>query len=447
MKSELEKVFLISLGCAKNLVDSEHMLGSLKSAGYASARDPEEADVALINTCGFIQSAVEEAVDTILETARLKQKGSLKRLVVAGCLVQRYGYKLEKEIPEVDAWLGTGEIGRIVEILENVTGDETDRFYLSRPTYLADHASPRARTTPFYTGYLKIAEGCSHGCSYCIIPRLRGPFRSRTPDSLLREAEEMVAGGVKEINLVAQDTTFYGKDLEPKVSLEDLLEQLAGIWGLQWIRLMYCHPDRISDRLLALMDSEEKICPYLDIPLQHVNLRILEAMGRRPEGETPLELVRRIRSGNRGIHLRTTLMVGFPGESEEIFQELFAFVEEARFDHLGAFVFSPERGSPAYRLKPRVQQEVAKERMSKIMTCQAGISETLNQGVVNRTLPVLIEGESNETSLLLSGRTGGMAPDVDGRVLINKGIGVAGEIMPVRITKAYAYDLVGEIVT
>ncbi|MFZ0450145.1 MAG: 30S ribosomal protein S12 methylthiotransferase RimO [Desulfatiglandaceae bacterium] len=446
MNVKREKIFLISLGCAKNLVDSEHMLGSLKSAGYALARDPEEADVALINTCGFIQSAVEEAVDTILETARLKEKGSLKRLVVAGCLVQRYGYKLEKEIPEVDAWLGTGEIGRVVEILGNGFPAALSRFHLSRPTSLADHAAPRARTTPFYTAYLKIAEGCSHGCSYCIIPHLRGPFRSRTPDSLLREAEEMVAEGVREINLVAQDTTSYGRDLEPKGSLEDLLERLVGIRGLEWIRLMYCHPDRISDRLLALMDSEERICPYLDLPLQHINLGILEAMRRRPEGQTHLELVRRIRSGNRRIHLRTTLMVGFPGESEAIFQELLAFVEEARFEHLGAFVFSPERGSPAYRLKPRVKQTVAKERMSRIMTCQAGISKTLNQEMINRTVPVLIEGESRETSLLLAGRTASMAPDVDGCVLINKGTGVAGEIMPVRITKAYAYDLVGEIV-
>jgi ribosomal protein S12 methylthiotransferase len=447
MQSEQEKVFLISLGCAKNLVDSEHMLGSLESAGYGLARDPEEADVALINTCGFIQSAVEEAVETILETAKLKTKGSLKRLVVAGCLVQRYGYKLEKEIPEVDAWLGTGEIGRIVEILEQGIPAASPRFHLSRPTYLADHAAARVRTTPFYTAYLKIAEGCSHACSYCIIPHLRGPFRSRTPDSVIREAEEMVAGGVKEINLVAQDTTYYGEDLEPKGTLEGLLEQLARIEGLQWIRLMYCHPDRISDRLLALMGSEEKICPYLDLPLQHANPGILAAMGRRSEGLSPLELVKRIRSGNRRIHLRTTLMVGFPGESEEIFQKLLAFVEEARFEHLGVFVFSPERGSPAYRLKPRVKQGVAKERMSRIMACQARISEILNQGLVDRTLPVLIEGESHETSLLLSGRTASMAPDVDGRVLITKGTGQAGVIMPVRITEGYAYDLVGELVT
>jgi len=447
MKSRPEKVLLISLGCAKNLVDSEHMLGLLSRAGYGLARDPEEADLALINTCGFLQSAVEEAVDTILETARLKEKGSLKRLVVAGCLVQRYGYKLEKEIPEVDAWLGTGEIGRVIEILEKGTADETPCSHLSRPDYLADDTVPRFRTTPFYTAYLKVAEGCSHSCSYCIIPHLRGPFRSRTPDSVIREAEKMVAGGVKEISLVAQDTTYYGEDLEPKGTLEGLLEQLTGIEGLQWIRLMYCHPDRVSNRLLALMDSEEKICPYLDIPLQHVNPGILEAMGRGSGGRpSPLELVRRVRSGNRRIHLRTTFMVGFPGESEEIFQELLAFVEETRFEHLGAFVFSPERGSPAYRLKPRVQKEVAKERMSRIMTCQAGISESLNRGLVNQTLPVLIEGESDETSLLLSGRTASMAPDVDGRVLINKGSSRVGEIMPVRITEAYAYDLVGEIV-
>lgn len=446
MSPKKGRLFLISLGCAKNLVDSENMLGLLGRAGFDFARHIEEADVAVINTCGFIQSAVEEAIDAILDTAKLKKRGLLKRLVVTGCLVQRYGYKLGKEIPEVDAWLGTGEVERIVEVMEEGASDAPRPFFMGRPSCLADHRVPRFRTTPFYTAFLKIAEGCSHHCSYCTIPRLRGPFRSRKPDSLIREAEEMIADGVKEINLVAQDTTLYGRDLKRKSSLEELLEHLAALPDVRWIRLLYCHPNRISDRLLGLMEAEEKICPYLDLPLQHANPQILKAMGRPLGGETPLELVERIRSGSRKIFLRTTLMVGFPGETEAMFEELYGFVSEAVFDHLGVFVFSPERGTGAYRLKPRVSREVAETRRNLIMQRQADISKIINEKLLGRVFPVLIEGESEETPLLLTGRMEGMAPEVDGRVLINSGNAAVGEIMSVRITNAFAYDVVGEII-
>ena len=439
----IQKVHLISLGCAKNLVDSENMLGILKGKGAALASTLEEADIAIVNTCGFIRSAVEEALDTILQVAAEKKRGKLKRLFVAGCLVQRYGYKLRKEIPEVDGWIGTGEIHRVGRLLDRERNVEK-HVDIGSPAFLADHTTPRVLSTPFYTAYLKIAEGCSHKCTYCIIPKLRGPFRSRSIDSLVREAEWMAKQGVKEINLVAQDTTMYGKDLATGATLEGLLEKLLKVEGLRWIRVLYSHPSRISERLLDLMDQVEALCPYLDIPFQHVNPRILLAMGRN-EGENPWKLIERVRAKKRRISLRTTLMVGFPGETEKAFKELYQFVKEAEFDHLGAFAFSPEKGAPAARLHKKVRPERAQERLDAIMRLQRRISRKKNLAMVGKTTVALLEGESPETDLLLSGRTAGMAPEVDGRVLINKGMGKIGEMVSVLITDAQPYDLIGEI--
>lgn len=437
-------IFLISLGCSKNLVDAEHMLGFLQEKGFSLVSRIEEAEIAIVNTCAFVQGAVEESIDTILETAKRKEKGDLKKLYVVGCFVQRYGYKLRKEIPEVDGWIGTGEIHRIADILEG-KGEDLPAFLIGKPTFLADQGTPRVQLTPFYSAYLKIAEGCSHGCTYCTIPRLRGPFRSRGLESLAIEAEGMVARGVREINLVAQDTTMYGRDLESRVRLEDLLERLLKVQGLSWIRILYSYPSRISDRLLDLIASEEKICPYLDVPLQHVNREVLRAMGRPPEGEAPAQLIERIRAKIPRVGLRTTLMVGFPGETDEAFKELYDFVSLARLDHLGVFIFSPERGTPAARLSRRVDERVAQERLDEIMRLQAEISRNKHQGLIGQVVSVLIEGMSDETDLLLKGRMATMAPDVDGQVLINKGEGAVGEIVPVLIREAYPYDLVGEI--
>jgi ribosomal protein S12 methylthiotransferase len=440
-----ESVFFISLGCAKNLVDSENMLGMLRSSGFDLASSIDKAEVAVINTCGFIQAAVEEAIDTILEVVSLKKRGALKRVVVTGCFVQRYGYKLRKEIPEVDGWLGTGEFYRIVDAIKNSRSSAPAQFFIGRPTYLADHSVPRILTAPFYSAYLKVAEGCSHRCSYCIIPSLRGPFRSRTPESLIAEAKEMISRGVKEINLVAQDTTMYGKDLDGIVSLENLLERLVKLEGIRWIRLLYCHPNGISNRLLELLDSEEVICPYLDIPQQHVNEKILRAMGRNGGKESLWAMIEKIRSGKRRISLRTTLMVGFPGETEEMFDELLDFVRMAQVDHLGVFIFSGEKGTVAARLKQTVAHEDAERRRDTIMAFQEDISKKINQRMIGQTVQVLVEGPSHETDLLLKGRTATMAPDVDAQVLINRGMGVPGEIMPVLVSQAHAYDLVGEI--
>ncbi len=438
-----KKVFMVSLGCAKNLVDSENMLGLLKERGFSIASSLEEAGIAVINTCGFIQSAVEESIETIFEIIKRKNCGALEKVFVAGCFVQRYGYKLRREIPEVDGWLGTSEIYRITDLLEQK--DNSSPSFIGKPKFLADHNTPRIQTTPFYSAYLKISEGCPHKCSFCYIPKIKGGLRSRGIDSLVTEAREMVERGVKEINLVAQDTTMYGRDLEGGMGLEDLLERLLLIRGLCWIRILYSHPSEISDRLLGLMEVEEAICPYLDVPLQHVNKDILKAMGRVLYEGNSMRLIERVRSITRRISIRTTLMVGFPGENDDIYKELYDFVEMASFDHLGAYIFSPEKGTLAARLKGIPDHRIAEERLDAIMRLQANISKKNNQRLVNKTVPVLIEGLSPETDLLLIGRTATMAPDVDGRVLINKGQGVVGEITPVLIKEAHAYDLVGEI--
>lgn len=434
----------MTLGCAKNLVDSENMLGLLKAEGFDLVPDLAEADIGIVNTCGFIESAVEESVKTILEVAAMKNAGKLKELYVVGCLTQRFGYKLKRELPEVDGWLGTGEINRIAHLVSKRGRGEAP-FLISKPTFLADHKTPRLQSSPFYTAYVKIAEGCSHRCSYCTIPSIRGPLRSRPPGSVLSEVLEMAGRGVKEINLIAQDTTAYGRDLGGDASLEDLIESLVSVEGIEWIRILYSHPEGISTRLRELMDSYEKICPYLDIPLQHVDSGILERMGRNEGGETALELVDRIRATKRSISLRTTFMVGFPGETERAFEKLYDFVSLAQFDHLGVFVYSPEKGTRAARLGHGVERRVAEKRRDILMRLQAGISLEKHQRMVGKIFPVLIEGACEETDLLLRGRTATMAPDVDAQVLINEGDADAGEIVPVRIREAHAYDLVGEI--
>ena len=440
----MSKVFFINLGCVKNLVDSEYILGLIKEEGFDITDDPLGAEIAIVNTCAFIKPAVEESIDTILDLARLKDKGDLKCLLVVGCFVQRYGRKLLREIPEVDGWLGTGQIYRIVEILR-AQGGNHPIFLIDKPHFLADHRAPRVQTTPFYSAYLKIAEGCSHQCSYCIIPSLRGPFRSRTVDSLFIEATKMVERGVREINLVAQDTGWYGHDLDPPCTLEDLLEKLLTISGLKWLRILYTHPYHLTERLLELIDSEEVLCPYLDLPIQHVNPDILRAMGRSLSSESIPQLIERTRNRSRKIALRTTLMIGFPGETEERFRQLSDFIREAKFERLGVFSFSPEKGTPAARLKDVIAQEVAQSRIDEIMEIQAENSRELNKELVGKTVPVIVEGLHPETDLLLSGRTATMAPDVDGQVLINKGSAMKGEIVPVQITEAHTYDLVGSI--
>ena len=443
--TETQSLFLVSLGCAKNRVDSEHMLGILNRDGYEVVDDIEKARYVVINTCGFLQEAAQEAIDVILDAARLKETGTLERLVVTGCFVQRYGYKLRNEMPEVDGWLGTGEFHRIADVLKGLD-KTTAPMLISRPVFPADHGLPRVQSTPFYTAYLRIAEGCANRCSYCLIPSLRGPFRSCSLEALLAEAVNMAAQGVKEINLVAQDTSRYGEDIYGESRILDLLKGLCKIKGIRWVRLLYFYPSRLTGALLDFIDANEAIVPYLDLPFQHSNPDLLKAMRREVGKKTPWDLMTMIRNRRREIYVRTSLMVGFPGETEEMFEGLCDFVKMSEFDHLGVFAFSPEKGTTAARLPDQVESTIARERRKKLMAIQAGISKRKNQRVVGRVLPVLIEGESPETGLLLAGRTATMAPDVDGRVLINEGEGVVGEIMPVLITEAHEYDLVGGIV-
>ena len=439
-------VFVVSLGCAKNLVDSEQMLGLLEAAGHRPVERLDEAGTVVINTCGFIQPAVEEAVETILEMVERKNAGRLDRVFAVGCFVQRYGYKLRRGIPEVDGWAGTGEIHRIAELLATPPGGPPP-FLIGPPGFLPGPRTPRLVSGARFSTYLKIADGCAHRCSFCMIPSLRGPLRSRSLSSLTEEARALAGQGVVELNLVAQDTTSYGTDRAEGHRLEDLLEALLEVDGLRWIRLLYAHPAGIGDRLLDLVSSEERICPYLDIPLQHVNPDVLRAMDRSAEGgETPWDLLARIRSRGRRIHVRTTLMTGFPGETEEAFEELCAFVAAADLDHMGAFAFSAEAGIPASRFSDPVPPGVAERRRDRLMRIQSGVSLRRNRSLVGRIEPVLVEGPCPETELLLVGRTAGMAPEVDGRVLINRGRTEAGRIEPVRVTEAHPYDLVGEVV-
>jgi len=437
----MKTLYAVSLGCPKNLVDTEYILGLLHRDGYRVANVVEEADLAIVNTCAFIEEAVKESIDTILELADLRRQGRISKLAVAGCLVQRYGYKLARYIPEVDVWFGTGEVENVVEYLKGVRG----RVYLSRPSGLPGPNVPRLRCSPFYTAYLRIAEGCSHHCSYCLIPKLRGPYRSRPMQTIVFEAEQLAQQGVKELNIIAQDITAYGSDLEIKWGLEKLLERLARLDGIEWIRLLYGHPLGLSHRLLQIIDEVDKVCPYLDIPLQHVNQKILASMGRAGQ-ETARELVERIRRCRREIAIRTSLIVGFPGEGHNEFKELKEFVRWAELDHVGVFTYSKEKGTRAERLNGAPTKAVANERRKEIMELQAQICLKKNRARVGALVPVLIEGVSDETDLLLKGRTQWMAPEVDGQALINRGHGLEGEIMKVKITDAHPYDLVGEIV-
>ena len=440
-----ERVYFISLGCAKNRVDSEVMLGQLQAQGFRITEAPEKAEVIIVNTCSFIRSAVEESIETILEAARFKEQGLCRVLGVTGCFPQRYREELLGRLPEVDFFLGTesflGIADQIREALARAGGTTLD---LKADPGLWSQPWERLLTTPPGTAYLKIAEGCSNRCAYCTIPDIRGPFRSRDPKILVREAESLAARGVKELVLVAQDTTAYGADLSRPDSLEVLVRSLAGIDSIQWIRLLYLRPERVTPRLLETLAGLEKVCPYLDIPIQHAGDRILKAMNRPYRQRDLKALFRRIRRTWPRVALRTTVMVGFPGEEEGDFQELLGFIEETRFEHLGAFRYSPEEGTPAARLPGRVPKKTSKKRYDLLLARQKKISWAHNRGFVGRVEPVLITGPSSESEWLLEGRTRFQAPEVDGVVYITDGRPVVGEICPVKITKAHPYDLVGE---
>jgi len=443
---EKQKVSLVSLGCPKNLVDAEVMLGHLPGDRFEIITDETKADIIIVNTCSFIREAKEESVETILELADLKNSGRCRTLVVSGCLPQRYGEELMRELPEIDLFLGTGDMHRIAELLDAPAGD--DRFgSIELPDYLYDHATPRLRSSPFYSTYVKIAEGCANRCSYCVIPDIRGSLRSRSISSVVEEVHRLVDEGVQEINLIAQDITAFGADREDGAGLEKLLRELTRIEGLQWLRLLYAYPDGISDELLDLIASEEKICNYLDIPLQHIDDRILSMMNRRVSESDVRALVRKVRDRIPNVTLRTSFIVGFPGETDEEFARLLEFVREGHFERVGVFRYSREEGTAAAKLEDQIPERTKKARYQKLMRAQNRVSFRKNRALVGRVDPVLVEGFSEETDLLLRGRSIRQAPDVDGLVYITAGQADIGDIVPLRITDSSEYDLIGEIVS
>ncbi|MDY6851004.1 MAG: 30S ribosomal protein S12 methylthiotransferase RimO [Thermodesulfobacteriota bacterium] len=445
-KKNEKTVHLVSLGCPKNLVDSEYILGLLAECGYEITEEPGQAGVVIVNTCAFIRSAVEESIETILELARLKKNGLFQTLVVVGCLPQRYKDDLAASLPEVDLFLGTGELAALPDLLEAPAQSRAPgRGFWSRPGFVPAGPGPRLRSAPFFSAYLKIAEGCSNACSYCLIPSLRGPLRSRPLAVLVEEAAILAESGVKELILIAQDTTAYGQDLASGIGLARLLTELAEIQGLKWLRIMYAYPAGITENLIQVMAGLPKVCPYLDLPLQHAGPAVLARMRRSGPADL-LGLILRLRRDIPGLTLRTTMMTGFPGETSRDFEILMDFVSQARFDRLGVFAFSPEEGTPAAKASGQIAGQVKEDRRIRLMARQRRISREINEAMIGRTIPVLTEGFSPETDLLLAGRSQGQAPDIDGLVYINEGTASPGEIKPVFITEAHDYDLVGRIV-
>ena len=436
------KILFISLGCDKNLADSEEMLGLLTGNGHEIVDSEEEADAIVINTCCFLQDAKEESVHTILEMAEYKKTGSCHALIVTGCMAQRYQKEIIEEVPEVDAVLGTTSYGDIVKALEEaVAGNHFEEF--RDIDYLPDTGSKRVLTTGGHFGYLKIAEGCDKHCTYCIIPKLRGKFRSVPMERLIAQAEDMAEQGVKELILVAQETTVYGKDLYGKKSLHILLKKLCEIRGIRWIRILYCYPEEIYDELIETIRDEKKICHYLDIPIQHASDRILKRMGRRTSKQELIDIVGKLRKEIPDIVLRTTLITGFPGETEEDHEELKEFVDEMEFDRLGVFTYSPEENTPAAEMADQVPEEVKEERRDELMELQQEISYDRGQDRIGQELLVMIEGKVADESAYI-GRTYGDAPKVDGYIFVQTGeLLMTGDFAKVRVTGALEYDLIG----
>ncbi len=437
-----QTVCLVSLGCPKNLVDSEVTLGLLAKEGYLLTTDPSRAEILIINTCAFIQDATKEAIETILGLTRYKKEGRCHLLIVSGCLPQRYGKILEKELPEVDLFIGTGTFQHLPQILKERRKKKT---LLSRPTFLYDEKTPRILSTPPFIAYLKIAEGCSNRCTFCTVPRIRGPYRSRNLRSVIEEAKRLADQGVQELILVGQDTTAYGQDLREGTNLEKLLKGLVKVKGPRWIRMLYSYPkaDYFTDGLLELMAQEKKICPYLDLPIQHIDDGILKRMGRRSKGEEVRSLLKKIQTFLPAVSLRSSLIVGFPGEGKRQFKTLLDFVEEMEFAHLGAFKYSPEQGTPASRLPHPVPESLKEERLKTLMETQKKISLKKYRQMVGRKMEVLVEGPGHSGGAL-RGRLQVQAPEIDGSVLL-KGKAKPGDWVEARITQALPYDLVGEV--
>jgi len=450
----MNKVGFISLGCPKNLVDSEVMMGQLQQRGFQITADAADADTVVVNTCGFIDSAKKESIEAILEAARLKTEGKAKRLVVAGCLVERYRDELKAEMPEVDAFIGTSQINEILNVCDPTTNT---RLLPVLPlgnqsaTYLYDESTPRVLATPSHYAFIKIAEGCDRPCAFCFIPQMRGHFRSRRFGSIVAEAHQLAEEGVKELILVAQDSSRYGEDLGKQDALAHLLRELSHTDGIEWVRVMYTYPTHISDEFLNVLTEEPKAVKYLDMPLQHASRNVLKLMKRGGNRESLERLIGRVRQRVPGIAVRTTFITGFPGETDEDFEELMTFVKNVEFDRVGVFTYSDEEGTPAFDLAGKVDPKVAKRRRDQLMKEQSKIARRKHKAMVGQTVRVMFEGESNESELLWQGRMETQAPDIDGCVLINDApddfVPQPGRMVDVLITEAQEYDLIGRLVS
>lgn len=438
------KILFISLGCDKNLADSETMLGMLASRGYQIVDEEEKADVIIVNTCCFIHDAMEESIETILQMAEYKKSGNLKALIVTGCMAERYREEITKEIPEVDAVLGTASYGHILDAVDEALSGHS--YIMMEPLdTLPIIETHRLVTTGGHYAYLKIAEGCDKHCTYCIIPKLRGNFRSVPMDHLIKEAEQLAADGVKELILVAQETTLYGKDLYGEKKLPELFHKLCQISGIRWIRILYCYPEEITEELIQTMKEEPKICHYLDLPIQHASDGILKRMGRRTSKEELVHIISRLREEIPDITLRTTLITGFPGETQEQHEELMDFVDEMEFDRLGVFTYSPEEGTPAASMSNQIEESVKEDRRSELMELQQEIAFEQAEDMIGKEVLVMIEGKVADENAYV-GRTYKDAPNVDGLIFVNTDAELmSGDFAKVKVTGACEYDLIGEL--
>ena len=439
------KILFISLGCDKNLVDTEVMLGMLASRGYEMTNDEQEADIIVINTCCFIHDAKEESIQNILEMAEYKKNGSAKALIVTGCMAERYRQEILDEIPEVDEVLGTTAYDRILDAVDAALAGQHE-VMTADLNALPLPETKRLVTTGGHFAYLKIAEGCDKHCTYCIIPKIRGNFRSVPMERLLKEAQDLAEQGVKELILVAQETTLYGKDLNGEKSLPKLLRELCKISGIRWIRILYCYPEEITDELIQVMKEESKICHYLDLPIQHANDTILKRMGRRTSKQELIDIVQKLRKEIPDICLRTTLITGFPGETQEQHEEVMEFIDTLEFDRLGAFTYSPEEDTPAATFEDQIDEEVKEDRQADIMELQQEIAFDKAEDMIGREVLVMIEGKVADENAYV-GRTYRDAPNVDGLIFINTDVElISGDFAKVKVTGALDYDLIGELI-
>jgi len=450
--AENKKVHFISLGCPKNLVDSEIMAGTLMKDGYEVVGEADQADTVIVNTCGFIEDSKKESIQRILDMSDLKQEGKIKKVVVAGCLTQRYKNDLMEGLPEADLFVGSGEFQNISKILKNSDAGEKQKTFFNLPTYLQEEATPRVNSQPGHRAYLKISEGCMKRCAFCAIPLIRGNLQSRSIDAIVAEAKLLVAGGVKELIIISHDFTDYGfdirrKDPTRKESPVELLRALDQVEGLQWIRLMYLYPDGITQEMVKLIAGSKKIVKYFDMPLQHINDSVLKSMNRKMTRDEIETALMNIREHIPDAVIRTQFIVGFPGETQEQFEELLNFVAEQQFDRVGCFKYSPEENTPGGRMDNQVDDETKDYRHDALMEVQQNISREKHRDFVGKTIEVIVEGFSEETDLLLQGRFWGQAPDIDGIILINDGEAQVGDMVKVHVTDSMEYDLIGEIVT